>query len=1034
MRGDARWVGALGLAAGLGVAGGCGGERACDSERLPGLCQAFWSSVAWVGGVDDAARGDLDGDGLDEWVSIDRGVARLTIAWGDGRRSTVPLGGRVHGIELGDLDGDGRTEILAAVEGGAGLRRLVLDGAGGLQELDPVDLDGSPRDLWVGDLDGDGVDEALLVDALGGRLLAVHGGDLEVVDLPAGVGPVDLDVGDLDGDGAMDVAVADLRGSSILLLWGHAGGAFSPAQEVASVPAAAAVDFGDLDGDGDLDLIARGAVAEVRIFLGDGAGGLVDGGAVKTLEGAEIGEGLAVVPVEGVWPGGVALVEDEAISIWPFGQDLGGRSLLPLREGSALIDLGASGLYSGGYGSISPIERRQGASLVEVWRSPAADVEVDGAFGARRAIAEADLDGDGRVDLVTLWPFTASTGAARLDGYLGRGDGTYAAAWTDEVDGARSFALADLDGDGRVEVILAGPSSASIASLGPTGPEAWVDAPALADEAVTLRGSLRGAPSRLLRGDGIDLRVTEIDAHGALVDEVVIDGGGGIPFAIVDLEGDGDEDLVVGFGFGGASIVQAYLADASTLLPGPRHDLVELVDLEDFESLLGVTATEVDGVVQAAALTSERLVRIRGVEGAIPVLETEVVRSGWEQIDALGLGDVDGDGEQDVVVEAGAILYAPSSIVSLPELLLDGVGPCGLCEVDTSASVIFRDLDGDGRIDALRGDPRRVSALLSADGPRLVAGERVGWDEVSGGSPRALDVDGDGRLELVMVGDEGVAVAWSPGTRDERTEAAPVDDLTRGTEAGGDLDGDGRDEVILADRVIRWQEGRLVVTPLIFEGDPLVGQTILGDFDGDRRADLARLAGHAPIELGVHFGRGDDRLSAPLRIDAPIAGGLHAVDLDRDGSDELVVLAGHGRKVQVFFRGAGGAFTSTVLDADDAIVRPRSRDLLILRGDRIERIAGRRGALGGPDRFAVDPQLEGATFVGVGDLDGDGREDLLVEDREGASSVWLGRRGRLKDGIRLPVSFQRPSLIADLDGGGLDDLVAFGSILFGEGG
>jgi hypothetical protein len=75
-----------------------------------------------------------------------------------------------------------------------------------------------------------------------------------------------------------------------------------------------------------------------------------------------------------------------------------------------------------------------------------------------------DVDGDGRVDLVT-----AGTGfPPRFNVYLGQGDGVFTgAAVVTEVFDFAGFVVADVDGDGRADVLARRGSACTRA--GPTG-------------------------------------------------------------------------------------------------------------------------------------------------------------------------------------------------------------------------------------------------------------------------------------------------------------------------------------------------------------------------------------------------------------------------------------------------------------------------------------------------------------------------------------------------------------------------------------
>jgi microcompartment protein CcmK/EutM len=285
---------------------------------------------------------------------------------------------------------------------------------------------------------------------------------------------------------------------------------------------------------------------------------------------------------------------------------------------------------------------------------------------------------------------------------------------------------------------------------------------------------------------------------------------------------------------------------------------------------------------------------------------------------SVAIGDVNGDGRQDVVVaEFGCGV----------EVFLQGVdgvlraGPF----LPSAQSFLVRlaDFNADGRLDLIAVGWSDVQARLwlqSAAGvleeAALPAVQTHGWGTLAAG-----DLDGDGRADFVVTSGQGDATQ-AVGVVLQRADgsfAAPIylpatsPDINPGV-AIGDADGDGRAELVVAvdKRVTLWRvENSALVRVRDLAAMSGVGPLVLADVNGDGRLDIVVAHGnHFNCGFGVTLqqpgGSHGDEVCYAGAVPWPQADVLAVGDISGDGRADLV------SSKSVLLQRAVGAFAEQV--------------------------------------------------------------------------------------------------------------------------
>ncbi len=419
---------------------------------------------------------------------------------------------------------------------------------------------------------------------------------------------------------------------------------------------------------------------------------------------------------------------------------------------------------------------------------------------------------------------------------------------------------------------------------------------------------------------------------------------------------------------------------------------------------------------------------------------------------SVAIGDLNGDGRPDL-----AIANAGSDSVSvlLNTTTPGATTPSYAAKIDFTTgtsprSVAIGDLNGDGRPDLAIANlsSNSVSVLLNTTAPGATTPSYAAkTDLTTGTSPRSVaigDLNGDGKPDLAIAnfGSASVSVLLNTTTPGATTPSyAAKTDFTTGdapsSVAIGDLNGDGRPDLAIANlgadsvSVLLNTTTPGATTPSYASktdftaGDAPVS-VVAGDLNGDGRPDLA-IANSFSNSVSVLLNTTTPGATTPsyaAKTDFTTGTNPYSVaigDLNGDGKPDLAIANRDANSVSLLLNTATPGATvpdyATKTDFATGTV-PSSVAIGDLNGDGRPDLAIANRSDGSASVLlnttvlpaaAVEagPKIDFTTgttpvSVAIGDLNGDGKPDMAIANRDSASvSVLLNNDGVGSDHAEL---------------------------------
>ena len=515
-------------------------------------------------------------------------------------------------------------------------------------------------------------------------------------------------------------------------------------------------------------------------------------------------------------------------------------------------------------------------------------------------------------------------------------------------------------------------------------------------------------------------------------------GFGPSSFAVGDLDGDGDVDILVGdsfFGSPGVSVLKNngdQTFTAPVYYSAPLNEVVGEVALSDFDS---------DGDLDAFAtirgsfdqMTKIKVWRNNGNGTFVAPVE---FTTGQGPV-GIVIADFTGDGKPDVVTAN----YGGSSISILRHNGLTGnsagfLPPVNFSSGNHAEKIAAAHVNSDQILDVVVGEtvdigPAATLAVMINTGNGIFAAPVI-YDAAPGGrfgstAVALADLDNDGDVDLIGGGlyssgsiDNG-AVTIRRNNGSGTFGSAEIILFTNPNYVSnpkeittGFINGDGFPDIVAAVPSGRAIEGFVVVnsngsggfnTPVYYEASQQTFDVAIVDLDGDGDGDVITLA-NSSAAVTVHENLGNGSFPVLPRYEvASLSDAVESADIDNDGDIDIVVngevdIASVDPVVKILKNNGNGTFASAI----DYTPTRNFADMKLrhINGDGFVDLIFAPDGNYPPYHFGTALNLGNGTFaptvvtnvfscgegtIDAADLDGDGDLDIMLTEEETCPGV-----------------------------------------------
>jgi len=855
-------------------------------------------------------------------------------------KSDITSGIYPHSDLLADFDGDGKPDLFVS-KGSSNTAAVFRNTSSGgnisfAAELDLAATGNNHEGSAAADLDGDGKPDIVLTNSNGTNSVSVFRNTSTIgslsfsakMDFPVINGPYSVAVGDLDGDGKPDVVIAN-NGANQVSVYRNTSTpgniSFDPRIDLTVGTNPYSVAIADLDGDGkaDLAITTQGSSSALSVMKNTSMAGVIS-----------------------------------------FDQPINYATL----AGSFVVSVGDLD----GDGKPDLAAASSSSNSVTVIRNTSTPGNLS--FGSQQNFATgnypvcvsiADLDGDGRPDMVTSNRFTNNVSALKNISTAGAISFDIHVDYDVDTD-PFYVALGDLDGDGRPDIAAANSASTAVSVL-----RNIINANLAA--VVNSFAPTSGISGTIVKIKGSNFTgATGVTFGGAPASSFTVDSSTGIT-AIVGAGASGDLAITTGYGtstlagfsFNGPIITSftPTVGVTGTIITIAGSNFTQVIDVKfggtpaasfTTSSATSIIATVGTGSSGNVTITTDSgVATLQGFSYGAPTITSFTPTSG----PAGSLITISGmnfnPSPSGNIVFFGAVKAVISTATPTQ---LDVIVPPGATY--QPISVTTNNLTSFSTLPFIVTFPSSNHAISASS-------FSMAGNYGTGAYPSAIsigDLDGDGKSDLVVANSIGNSISILQNI--SKVGAVSFNtkiDLGTGPDpkrvAIGDLDGDGKPEIV----VVNFNAGNASsisifrntstngIISFAPKADYSTGNGSIGiciaDMNGDGKPDLIVTSGNSGIfSIFQNITSSAGAISFAAKQDYFLLShpdNITTADLDNDGKPDLITSNFSGNSISIFRNMSTGGSLSLGPEVDYAV--------------------------------GVNP-----TFVSTGDLDGDGKLDLAV--------------------------------------------------------